>query len=58
MAKKKSKNKRPGGEDLRMDPERRVAPKFDAESVARFPVAERGNMGLRVLDNCAEENIK
>lgn len=44
------------GEDLRLDPERRLCAKFDATSVAKFraPIEE---MGVRVLDNCAEEHI-
>ena len=43
--------------DLRLDPEARLCPKFDAVSVAKFPVADRGEMGVRVVDNCAEEHI-
>ncbi len=46
-----------GGSDLRMEPENRLCPKFDAESIARFPVAARDEMGMRVVDNCAEEHI-
>lgn len=44
--------------DLRLDPERRLCPKFDAASIAMFPVAQPGEMGFRVVDNCAEENIQ
>ena len=44
--------------DLRLEPEQRVCPKFDAESIARFPLAKPGEMGFRVLDNAAEENIQ
>lgn len=44
-------------EDLRLDPEARLCPKFDATSIALFPVAEREEMGVRVVDNCAEEHI-
>ncbi len=44
-------------EDLRLDPEARICPKFDHNSIAMFPVAERGKMGVRVVDNCAEEHI-
>ena len=44
-------------EDLRISPELRLCPKFDSVSIADFPVAPRGEMGVRVLDNCAEEHI-
>lgn len=44
-------------EDLRLDPESQMCPKFDETSIAMFPVAEPGEMGMRVLDNCAEEHI-
>lgn len=44
-------------EDLRINPELRLCPKFDPLSIALFPVAERDEMGMRVLDNCAEEHI-
>ncbi len=46
-----------GGSDLRLEPEKRLCPKFDAVSTARFPVAARDEMGVRVVDNCAEEHI-
>lgn len=44
-------------EDLRLDPEAVICPKFDHCSIAMFPVADREEMGMRVLDNCAEEHI-
>ena len=44
-------------ESLRLDPERRLCPQFDSVSIALFPVADRGEMGFRVLDNCCEEHI-
>ena len=52
-------NKRPGaaGEDLRPSPQLRLCAKFDPGSIAEFPVAEPGEMGMRVVDNCAEEHI-
>ena len=43
--------------DLRLNPQDRIVPKFDEESIALFPVAEKDKMGFRVLDNCAEEHI-
>ena len=45
------------GQDLRLNPHLRLCPKFDSDSIAEFPVAERGKMGVRVVDNCAEEHI-
>ena len=50
-------NKRVKTEDLRLDPEKRLCPTFDTTSVKLFPAPDRGEMGLRVLDNCAEEHI-
>lgn len=44
-------------EDLRLNPQLRICPKFDEESIAMFSVADRSEMGVRVLDNCAEEHI-
>lgn len=44
-------------EDLRLDPEKRICPKFDQTSIALFPVADPEKMGFRVLDNCAEEHM-
>ena len=36
-------------EDLRLNPQLRL--------IAKFPVAAPKEMGMRVLDNCAEEHI-
>lgn len=44
-------------DDLRVNPEDILCPKFDQTSIAMFPVAESDQMGMRVLDNCAEEHI-
>ena len=44
-------------EDLRLDPEAQLCPKFDQTSIAMFPVADPEEMGFRVVDNCAEEHI-
>lgn len=41
----------------RLDPEDRLCPKFDSTSIAMFPVADSKEMGMRVLDDCAEEHI-
>ncbi len=43
--------------ELRIDPEKRLCPKFDSTSIAMFPVASREEMGVRVVDDCAEEHI-
>ena len=53
----KPEKEQPGGEDLRLNPEKRVSNKFDSVSIAEFPVASRNTMGMRVRDNCAEEHI-
>lgn len=44
-------------EDLRLDPELRLCPEFDATSVKLFAAPDPGEMGMRVLDNCAEEHM-
>lgn len=44
-------------EDLRLDPRERICPKFDEESIALFRVGHPDEMGVRVVDNCAEEHI-
>ena len=44
-------------ESLRLDPERRMCPQFDSNGIALFPVADQGEMGVRVLDNFCEEHI-
>lgn len=45
------------GDDLRLSPEKRLCPKFDAVSTALFPTGEWEEMGFVVLDNCAEEHM-
>ena len=52
----KQKGRRADSDSIRLDPERRIAPKFDAASIASFPVAKPGDMGFQVLDDCAEEH--
>ena len=44
-------------EDLRLSPDLRLCAKFDPLSIALFPVAAPREMGMRVLDHCAEEHI-
>ena len=43
--------------NVRLDPEARLCPKYDAVSIKSFPMAQPGEMGMRVLDNCAEEHM-
>ena len=43
--------------DLRLDPESRLCPEFDAVSIKKFAAPDAGEMGMRVLDNCAEEHM-
>jgi len=42
---------------LRIDPERRLCPRFDSTGIAMFPVAERGKMGFRVVSDFCQEHI-
>lgn len=44
-------------QDLRINPEKRLCPKFDMTSIAKYEVAKPEKMGMRVMDNCAEEHI-
>jgi len=51
------KNKGTKDDCLRLSPEERLCNKFDADSIAEFSVADPGEMGFRVVDNCAEEHM-
>ena len=53
MAKKKKAKQQ---ENLRLNPEERLAAEFDSVSIAKYPVADAEKVGFRVLDNCAEEH--
>ena len=57
MGKKKQSKNKPES-NPRLDPETRLAPRFDSAGIARFPVAEPGEMGFRVLDDFTEEHIQ
>lgn len=57
MAKKKNRNSRQEA-NPRLDPETRLAPRFDSVGIAKFPIAEPGEMGFRVLDDFTEEHIQ
>lgn len=54
---RKKKSKQPSMDSPRLDPEQRLCAKFDSASDAKFPVAPREKMGVRVVDDCAEEHI-
>lgn len=43
--------------EIRINPENRICPKFDRHSLATFPNVPDGNMGIVVMDDCAEEHI-
>lgn len=43
--------------EIRINPENRVCPKFNLQSLATFPVASHEEMGMRVVDDCAEEHM-
>ena len=59
MARKKNKKEqRKRASNPRLDPETRLAPRFDSVSIAKFPIAEPGEMGFRVLDDFTEEHIQ
>lgn len=53
----KKSSKKADSTQLRIDPEKRLCPKFDSTSIALFPVASREEMGVRVVDDCAEEHM-
>ena len=42
---------------LRLEPEQRLCPLFDPDTIAEFSVAAPGEMGYRVLDDFCEEHI-
>ena len=44
-------------EDLRLDPESRLCPAYNSTSIKQFYLPD-DQMGMRVVDNCAEENMR
>ena len=44
-------------EDLRLDPEIRLCPAYNSASIKKFYLPDE-EMGVRVIDNCAEENMR
>lgn len=57
--KKKSKTPQNPAEEnnFRLNPEARVTPSFDSESIAKYPVAKPDEMGFRVVDDFVREHI-
>ena len=43
--------------DIRLNPQSRLCPRYDPNSIALYPIARPGEMGFRVLDNFAEEHM-
>ena len=43
--------------DLRLDPEERLCPAYNSVSIKKFGLPS-DEMGVRVVDNCAEENMR
>ena len=43
---------------IRLDPEERICPAFDSTSIKLFPAPDRKEMGVYVVDNCAEEHMQ
>ena len=60
MSKNKQKQKQKGTKeptaDPRLDPSQRLVPSFDPVGIKLFPMADREEMGVRVVDNFAEEH--
>ena len=44
-------------EDLRLNPESRICPAYNSASIKKFYLPST-EMGVRVEDNCAEENMR
>ncbi len=42
---------------IRLDPEEQLCPAFDSCSIKKFAAPDRDEMGVFVLDNCAEEHM-
>lgn len=43
---------------VRLDPEEAICPAFDSCSIKKFSAPNCKEMGVCVLDNCAEEHIQ
>ena len=42
--------------NVRLDPETRLCPEFDSCAIKKFAAPDREEMGVRVLDDCAQEH--
>ena len=42
---------------FRISPVNRICSKYNLQSLATFPIAAPGEMGLHVIDDCTEEHI-
>lgn len=51
----KRRSKQP--QDLRLDPSKRLCPRFNDRSEAKYDLPDP-EMGVRVVDNCAEEHMQ
>lgn len=43
---------------LRLEPDKRLCSEWDSVSIRKFPLPAWEEMGVRVLDDCARENIQ
>lgn len=43
---------------LRLEPDKRLCSEVDNVSIRKFPLPSWEEMGVRVLDDCARENIQ
>lgn len=43
---------------IRLNPEERLCPAYDAASIKLFPAPDREEMGVAVVDNFPEEHIQ
>ena len=51
-----SKRKRKRMDALSLDREQRLCPEYDSTGIRKSETAAPGDMGMRVVDDCAEEH--
>ena len=44
--------------NVRLDPESRICPAYDSETISMYRLADPEEMGFRVRDNFCEEHIQ